>query len=193
MGLAQRNEYFDGRYAVMKKKEMIYTVADIENLPEGERAELIDGTLYMMATPTATHQDIAGFIYSEFRKFVKAEKGGCKTYIAPYAVYLDETNNYVEPDVVVVCKESKMDEKGCHGAPDLVVEVVSQTSVRMDYVIKLFKYRTYGVREYWIVDYEKKRIQVYDLANDDLKEYTFEDEIPVGIYEGKLTLNFKEL
>jgi Uma2 family endonuclease len=50
-----------------------------------------------------------------------------------------------------------------------------------------------GVREYGIVDYKKKRIQVYDLENDDLKEYTFEDEIPVGIYEGKLTLNFKEL
>jgi Uma2 family endonuclease len=128
----------------MKKEETMYTIADIENLPEGERAELIDGKMYMMATPTATHQDIAGFIYSEFRKFIKRDKGRCKTYIAPYAVYLDERNNYVEPDVVIICEESKMDEKGCHGAPDLVVEIVSESSVRMDYVIKLFKYRTYG-------------------------------------------------
>lgn len=113
--------------------------------------------------------------------------------MSPFAVYLNETDNYVEPDLVVVCDKDKVDEKGCHGGPDLVVEIVSPSSKRMDYAIKLFKYRTYGVREYWIVDTEKKRIQVYDLKHSDIEEYTFSDKIPVGIYEGDLEIDFSEV
>lgn len=193
MGLARKLDYFNGGNASMGKDENLYTIADIEALPEGERAELIDGKMYMMATPSATHQDVAGFIYSEFRQYFKNGEGRCKAFIAPFAVFLNEKDNYVEPDVTVICKEDKFDEKGCHGAPDLVVEIVSPGSVRMDYVLKLFKYRTYGVREYWIVDPDKSRVQVYDLEHDDMKEYTFSDVIPVGIYDGELKIDFKEL
>ncbi|MDE5589145.1 MAG: Uma2 family endonuclease [Acetatifactor sp.] len=74
-------------------------------------------------------------------------------YLAPYAVFLnaDETN-YVEPDISVICDKSKLDERGCNGAPDWIIEVVSPSTERMDYGIKLFKYRSAGVREYWIVN-----------------------------------------
>ena len=103
---------------------------------------------------------------------------------APFAVFLMEDDiNYVEPDISIICEPSKIDEKGCHGAPDLVIEVVSESSRRMDYMIKLFKYRTAGVREYWIVDPKKQQTAVYNFERDMMDEYPFEKEIPVGIYE----------
>ena len=193
MGLAQRKIDFNGGYVSMDIDNKEYTIADIEALPEGERAELIDGKMYMMATPTMTHQELLNNINIELHDWIKRNGGVCKEFIAPFAVYLDEAKNYVEPDVLVVCDRDKLDDKGCHGAPDLVVEVVSPSSVRMDYYIKLFKYRTAGVREYWIVDSMKQRVQVYDFANNDMMEYTFSDDVPVGIYEGKLTINISKL
>lgn len=174
----------------MEVEERLYTIEDIEALPEGERAELIDGKMYMMATPTPVHQLLIGFLYSEFRNYTKEKK--CRAILSPFSVYLNETSNYVEPDLIVICDRDKIDRKGCHGGPDLAIEVVSPSSKRMDYLIKLFKYRTYGVREYWIVDPERARIQVYDLEHDDIQEYTFSDSVPVGIYEGDLVIDFSE-
>lgn len=192
MGLAQKKVYYIGGNTVMKKEEYLHTIEDIEALPEGERAELIDGKMYMMASPTATHQRILFSISNAFYKYIKSNRGKCEAFFAPFAVYLNEKDTYVEPDFVVVCDKDKMDEKGCHGGPNLVVEIVSPGSIQMDYVIKLFQYRMYGVHEYWIVDIEKKRIQVYDFANEDMKEYTFEDKVPVGIYNGDLEIDFAE-
>ena len=98
-------------------------------------------------------------------------------------MFLNEDDiNYIEPDISVICDTSKLDEKGCHGAPDWIIEVVSPGSKRMDYYTKLFKYKTAGVKEYWIVDYEKNVVTVYDFQNDDGNDYTFSDKIPVGIY-----------
>lgn len=192
MKRARKEMYYVGGNTVMKKEKDLYTIADIEALPEGERAELIDGKMYMMATPTATHQLLLNFINVKFYNYIAAKRGDCKVFIAPFAVYLNETDNYVEPDLTVVCGEGKYDNKGCHGGPDFAVEIVSPSSQRMDYSIKLFKYRIYGVREYWIVDPEKKRVQVYDLEHDDMKEYTFSDAVPVGIYAGDLVIDFAE-
>ena len=176
----------------MKTEEKLYTIADIEALPEGERAELIDGKMYMMASPTATHQRLIGFLHVEFYNYIKGKKGKCEVFLSPFAVYLNETNNYVEPDLIVVCDKDQVDEKGCHGGPDLAIEIVSPSSKRMDYAIKLFKYRTYGVREYWIVDPEKKRVQVYHLKEDDVREYTFSEKIPVALYDGELEIDFSD-
>lgn len=192
MSLLQ-DSWFDGGNTVMKKAGMLYTIADLDALQEGERAELIEGKLYMMSAPSATHQDMVGFIYSELRRFFKEGKGKCKAFVAPFAVFLNETDTYVEPDIIVICDEERYDEKGCHGAPDLVIEVVSPGSARMDYAVKLFKYRSFGVREYWIVDPDKKRIQVYDFEHDNMEEYTFVDKVPVKIYEGSLEIDFTML
>lgn len=177
----------------MEVEEKLYTIADIENLPEGERAELIDGKMYMMGTPTTAHQRMLVYLCAEFKNYIDKKNGECEVFIAPFAVYLNETNNYVEPDLVVVCDKDKVDDKGYHGGPDFVIEIVSPSSERMDYAIKLFKYRTYGVREYWIVDIEKKRIQVYDLEHDDMKEYSFSDKVPVEIYDGDLEIDFSKV
>ena len=110
-----------------------------------------------------------------------------------FAVYLDEkTNTYVEPDVSVICDPDKLDDRGCKGAPDWIIEIVSPASRRMDYYTKLFKYRTAGVREYWIVDPVKKLVMVYDFENEDTEQYTFQDSIKVGIYED-LRIDFAEM
>lgn len=104
---------------------------------------------------------------------------------APFAVFLNNDDiNYVEPDISVICDPSRLDEKGCHGAPDWVVEIVSQSSKPRDYMTKLFKYRAAGVREYWIVDPEKQMVTVYEFEKDMVEQYDFGEDVPVGIYEG---------
>lgn len=166
-------------------KEKIYTTVDIYNLPNGERAELIDGHIYMMAPPSRTHQTLVSRLNQLIANYIEATGGDCEVFPAPFAVFLNEDDiNYVEPDILVVCDPSKLDEKGCHGAPDWVIEIVSESSRRMDYMIKLFKYRMAGVREYWIVDSKKQRVIVYNFEHDMMEEYSFKDEIPVGIYDG---------
>ena len=176
-------------------KQQIYTTDDIYNLPEGERAELIDGQIYMMAPPNTRHQVIVGELYATIRNYIKGKGGSCRPYVSPFAVFLNEDNkNYVEPDLTVVCSPDKVDEKGCHGAPDWVIEVVSPATQSKDYGIKLFKYRMTGVREYWIIDLEKKKIVVYYLEENGLPEiYDFVMKVPIKIFKGKCEIDFKEV
>ena len=165
-------------------KEKNYTIDDIYNLPEGERAELIDGQIYYMAPPLRIHQKLIFELSLSIGSYIKNKQGDCEVYPAPFAVFLSENNkNYVEPDISIICDKSKLNEKGCAGAPDWIIEIVSPSSIRMDYHIKLFKYRTAGVKEYWIVDPAKKRITVYNLATEDTLEYSFSDTVKVGIYD----------
>ena len=136
-----------------------YTTEYIYALPEGQRAELIDGVIYDMAPPSRIHQELSGELFAMIREYIKTNNGSCKIYPAPFAVFLNEDDkNYVEPDISVICDPNKLDDKGCIGAPDWIIEIVSPSTKRMDYMIKLFKYRTSGVREYWIVDKAKNRI-----------------------------------
>ena len=96
-----------------------YTVKDIVSLPEGERAELIDGVWYDMASPTPEHQGIVSAVNTELMNHIRRNGGKCKVFPAPFAVFLNnDDRNYLEPDVTVVCDGEKIDEKGCHGAPD---------------------------------------------------------------------------
>lgn len=172
------------RKEFMETEERIYTIKDIEALPEGERAELIDGEMFRMDSPELAHQDILGELAMVVRQYIRNRNGDCKVFFSPFAVYINkDIYNYVEPDLLVICDLDKLDRKGCHGAPDWLVEIVSPGSKKMDYVRKLFKYRTTGVREYWIVDPMKKMIKVYDFDHDTEKDYTFEDKISVGIYD----------
>ena len=165
------------------REEKTYTIDDIEALPEGERAELIDGKIYYMSTPNRLHQQISMSISTDINNYIRANKGNCEVYAAPFAVYLNKDNtNYVEPDITVICDPSKMDKKGCHGAPDWVIEIVSPSSATMDYFIKMMKYSDSGVREYWIVDPDRSKVFVYR-GKYEVTEYTFDDNIPVGIYE----------
>lgn len=92
--------------------------------------------------------------------------------------------NYVEPDISVICDKNKLNDQGCSGAPDWVIEVTSPSNPQNDYGIKLFKYHMAGVREYWIVNPQKKSVMVYDLETETKSnQYTFEDEVPACIYD----------
>ena len=166
------------------RKEDIYTLEDIYALPDGERAELIDGKIYYMAPPNTRHQRLVSDLHYQIKDFIKRNDGECEVFPAPFAVFLNENDkNYVEPDISVICDKNKITDKGCNGAPDWAIEIVSPSSKRMDYLIKLFKYRNAGVKEYWIVDSEKDRITVYNFVHDTIEEYAFGDDVPAGIYE----------
>lgn len=174
-------------------QEKFYTIDDIYSLPDGTRAELIDGQLYYMAPPNRRHQELAGELFGSIREYIRSNNGSCRPYIAPFAVFLNADNrNYVEPDISVICDHNKLTDKGCNGAPDWIIEIVSPGSRRTDYFTKLFKYRTAGVREYWIVDPEKNRILVYNFETEDTLEYSFSDSVQAGIYPG-FCINFAGL
>ena len=166
-------------------KEESYTIEDIYALPDGERAELIDGHIYYMAPPSYKHQKLVMELSAIIRNYIKQHKGTCEVLPAPFAVYLDEINNtYVEPDISVICDPNKINDKGCNGAPDFIIEIVSPGSQRMDYLTKLFKYRTASVCEYWIVNPMTQAVQTYFFGDiEDFNQYSFDDEIPVGIYD----------
>lgn len=172
--------------AVMElAQEKIYTVRDIYALPDGERAELVDGQIYYMAPPTRKHQRVTGELFALIREYINRNKGGCEVDIAPFAVFLNKDEvNYVEPDISVICDRSKLTDRGCFGAPDWIIEVVSPGSRQMDYYTKLFKYRAAGVREYWIVDPDKNRVLVYRFESEGTGDYTFSDSVRAGIYDG---------
>ena len=172
----------------------LYTIEDIYALPDGERAELIDGHIYYMAPPSYKHQKLVMELSAIIRNYIKQHKGTCEVLPAPFAVYLDEINNtYVEPDISVICDPNKLDDKGCKGAPDWIIEIVSPASRKMDHLLKLFKYRSAGVREYWIVDIAKNRITVYNFNHDySIEEYSFTDTVKAGIYED-LSIDFSEI
>lgn len=166
-------------------KEDYYTVEDIYALPNGKRAELIDGQIYYMAPPTRRHQRIVFQLSRKIADYIDKKGGSCEVNIAPFAVFLNEDDlNYVEPDISVVCSPDRLNSRGCTGAPDWIIEVVSPGTRRTDCGIKLFKYRTAGVREYWIVDPEKERITVWNFQNDDIDEYSFSDSVESRIFPG---------
>ena len=167
------------------KKEKVYTIKDIYALPDGERAELIDGQIYYMAPPSWNHQRISRKLHQTIANYIDRNNGKCEALAAPFAVFLNEDDvNYVEPDISVICDLSKLDDKGCHGAPDWIIEIVSPSSKPRDYMAKLFKYRTAGVREYWIVDPDKQIVMVYGFEKDIVEQYNWGEDVPVGIYEG---------
>ncbi len=174
-------------------EQKIYTVEDIYNLPDGQRAELIDGNLYNMAPPTRQHQQIILYLARKISDYIDEKKGSCEVDLAPFAVFLNgDDRNYVEPDISVICDKNKLTDKGCNGAPDWIIEVVSPGSQRMDCMMKLFKYRTAGVKEYWIVDPLKKLVTVYDFVQDGFGEYRMSEVVKGNVFR-ELEIDFSEI
>ena len=171
------------------------TIEDYIKLPEGARVELIDGNLYDMAAPTTLHQKIAAEILYLFESFIRTNDGPCVPFIAPTDVQLDcDDKTMVQPDVFVVCDREKIRKARVFGAPDFAIEVVSPSNWNMDMSVKLNKYKAAGVREYWTVSPEQNAINVYEFEKGDLPCcYTFDDKVPVGIWNGRCEVDFKEI
>ena len=176
-------------------KSKLYTEEDYYSLPENIRAELIDGDLiYNQAAPSGKHQTILMEVAGTIRGYIKTKAGSCHAYPAPFAVKLwKDRNTIVEPDISVICDEDKLTDRGCTGAPDWIIEIVSPGNPRQDYVLKLNLYNEAGVREYWIVDPAKESVWVYYFEESEFKAetYSFKDEIKVNIYDD-LYIDFSE-
>ncbi len=139
-----------------------------KNLPEGTLAELIDNVIYMSPTPVTNHQKVLQTIFRRLSEQIDDHNRG-HVIVAPFDIYLDETSNAVEPDIVVILKTNKNqpEPKGhFHGVPDLVVEVLSPSNREHDLVKKKNLYEKFGVREYWIVDPQTKAIVAHTLASE---------------------------
>lgn len=175
-------------------QDNFYTIDDIYALPDGIRAELIDGQIYYMAPPSTKHQRILSFLHLEIGNHIRSKGGTCEVFPAPFAVFLyADDSKYLEPDISVICDRSKLDEHGCKGAPDWIIEIVSSSSRAMDYYTKLSLYREAGVHEYWIVDPIKQTILVYDMAQAAAPAiYSFSDTIKANICDN-LEINFSKM
>ncbi len=169
------------------------TIDDYMALPEGTRVEMINGRFYNMAAPTTIHQRIRDEIFVEFRNYIRKKGGRCIAFSSPTDVQLDcDNKTMVQPDVLVVCDRDKITKERIVGAPDLTVEVVSPSNPFMDVLVKMIKYRDAGVREYWIVFPDEKRIMVYDFEHAaEPKTYSFDEKVPANIWNGDCEVDFK--
>lgn len=172
-----------------------HTLDDYYSLPEDERAELIDGVIYNMSSPTTGHQAVSMQISRVLSNFIAERKGDCSVFAAPVDVQLDcDNRTMVQPDIFIVCDKKKITDRCIKGAPDFILEILSKSTRKKDSFLKLHKYENAGVREYWMVDLEKGRVVVYFFEKDTIPViYGMTDQIPVGIYDGELTVDFKEI
>ena len=178
------------------KKQGEYTLEDYFALPDDRRVELIDGVIYDMAAPSHEHQLVSGELSYQLQDFVKKNGGKCHVLTAPLDVQLDrDKRTMVQPDILVICDHDKVNSSGIFGAPDFIAEILSLATAKTDLTIKLYKYMRAGVREYWVVDPENRQIFVYKKAEESilLVTYTFDDLVPVGIWDGRCRVDFPEI
>ncbi|HNV68243.1 MAG TPA: Uma2 family endonuclease [Candidatus Ozemobacteraceae bacterium] len=152
----------------LKHERRGVTYADLLLKPDDELWEVIDGVPYLLATPTIEHQEVS----VKLSRFLDESFEGqpCRVFHAPTGVFLpkknetlDETTNFVIPDLIVVCDKAKLESRGCRGAPDLVIEILSPSSGARDQLVKLNFYEKHGVPEFWIVDPTLKTVAVFRL------------------------------
>lgn len=179
-----------------------FTYGDYLTWPDGERWELFEGEPRAMSPgPNRRHQEMLVELAVVFHTYLKGK--ACRVYPAPFDVRLprageqdEEVNTVVQPDLLVVCDPTKLDDRGCRGAPDLVVEITSPSTASLDHIRKKALYERHGVREYWLVHPVDRVVMVYRRGSDGSygapTVYGPEDAIPVGIFED-LTVDLREL
>ncbi|MFZ2959201.1 MAG: Uma2 family endonuclease [Candidatus Ozemobacteraceae bacterium] len=176
-----------------KENKRLFTYGDYVNWPDDERWEIIDGVPYdMTPAPNRLHQEISGNLFNQIRNFL--EDKSCKVYDAPFDVRLPDKNEkdedvltVVQPDIVVVCDQEKLDDKGCRGSPDLAIEIISPFTSRKDQMEKFELYERHNVKEYWIVHPDGRFVSVYILTDGKYptpKQYSEEDKLPVNVLPG---------
>ncbi|MDP4144449.1 MAG: Uma2 family endonuclease [Bacillota bacterium] len=185
----------------IKKEHGDNTYEDYLNWPEDERWELIDGYTYMSAAPSRRHQEIQVELLRQISNYLSGKT--CRVYGSPFDVRFakkDELDkaikNVVQPDITVVCDRSKLDDRGCKGSPDLIIEIVSPSTASVDYIKKLSLYENNEVKEYWIVHPTDEIVMIYKLNGEKNygrpEIYSKEDEVKVGIFSD-LTIRFSEV
>ena len=185
-----------------RQPKNIYTYRDYLLLPEGARVELIEGKFVAMTPlPSARHQQVLGNLFCEFKK---QNLKGCLIFLAPFDVRLtelgenpEEIKNVVQPDLSIICDPKKIDEKGCIGTPDLIVEVISPGSAARDLITKLRLYEKFKVKEYWIVHPLDEIVMVYCLNQEGFygrpEIYSREDKIKPGTFRDDLEIDLQRV
>ncbi len=182
-----------------------YSYADYLTWFDDKRRELIDGFIKMMTpAPSIKHQTLSFNLSRLFGNYLHKKK--CKAFYAPSDVrFPNEENKYddnrtftvVQPDIYVVCDLSKLDDKGCNGAPDMIIEIVSPKNSKRDVKEKFELYEKYGVREYWIVNPNDENVTVFVLDENNkykfVSMYAGDDKIPVNIFNGDLLIDLTEV
>jgi Uma2 family endonuclease len=174
------------------KIQEIYTYKDYMTWNDNHYWELIDGVAYQMAPPSRRHQDISGELHYQFKHYLRDKN--CKVYHQPFGVRLpleNEPDEYIKnallPDIAVVCDQKKLDDAGCRGAPDLIIEILSPSTSKKDLKDKRELYEKAGVKEYWIVDPYHNAVQIYILGENNSygksKVYSQNDKVKVGIFD----------
>lgn len=175
-----------------------YTYEDYLSWDEDEHIEIIDGVPYytygdeiiegapvMQAAPSTSHQTIITELIYKIRSFLEGKP--CRVFPAPFSVWLEsDDTSALEPDITIVCDPSKLTERGCKGAPDVIIEILSPSTARKDRIIKLDRYERAGVREYWMIDPDTKTLQACILENDRyfIKGYTETATVPSKVLTG---------
>lgn len=172
-----------------------YTLEDYYALPEDRRVELIDGVFYDMAAPDYRHQAVMGHLFHVIYSYIQKKKGRCIVFVSPIDVQLDrDDKTMVQPDIVVLCDRDKLKDGHIVGAPDFLIEILSESTRKKDMTVKLRKYKAAGVREYWMVDREHEKVIVYNWEESDFPAvYDFNHKVPAGIYQGDLEIDFAQI
>ncbi len=172
-----------------------YTLTDYYALPDDQRVELIDGYFFRMEAPTALHQELVIELSYRFKDYQKKKRPDCRVFPAPFDVQLDKDKyTMLQPDISVICDKGQIVRRGCSGAPDFVVEILSPSTRTKDMYMKLAKYKNAGVREYWMVDPKNKKVLVYYYEDEDRAAvYDLDARIPVRISGGDLEIDFGEI
>lgn len=178
--------------AYQVKKQGEYTLEDYYALPDERRVELIDGVIYDMSSPTSIHQIISSEIRDIIQSYIRDKKGTCIAMVAPMDVQLDcDDKTMLQPDVLIVCDRDKIIRRCVYGAPDFIVEILSPSTKKKDMFTKLRKYEEAGVREYWIIDPDQKRVIVYNFESEIYPEiYGFDAKVPVAVFDGECEVDF---
>ena len=176
-----------------QKYDNLFTYGDYRLWPENERWELIGGAAHAMSpAPMTQHQGILGALFAKFYMFLQGKR--CRVFVAPFDVRLpegdeadDDIETVVQPDIVVICDRKKLDRRGCKGAPDLVIEIVSPSTARKDTHEKLTLYERHGVKQYWLVFPGEHVAQVHELRDGKYGAptmYADNDRIAVSLFPG---------
>ena len=176
MSLALKHNHAQKSPFAEKRK---FTYNDYLCWPDDVRVEIIRGVAYMMSPPFTSHQKISMLLSQRFANFLAGKT--CQVFAAPFGVRLfpkeDQSDDtVVEPDIVVICDPSKIDERGCNGAPDLIIEILSPSTKRKDKYLKRELYQKAGVREYWIVSADDKEIETHLFEQNSMKVFGVNDE-----------------
>lgn len=187
----------------MIKQGEKYTYADYLTWPDDQRWEIINGEAYGMSpAPGRRHQELSGELFVQFANYLKGKP--CKVFAAPFDVRLAErtgltdekVETVVQPDIMVICDKNKLDERGCNGAPDLIIEITSPSTGKNDLTIKFELYQRHGVKEYWIVLPAELAVLVFKLGEDQTygkpERYATDDKIAVPLL-GELVVDLADV